>query len=315
MPAAAPDLRLLLPHQCDGLRSELIEVGLQSLKACCRNFSVRICCPRLKEPAMSINQFRRGLAVAGILGFLVAPLITSIAHAADITVFAAASLKNALDDAVKLYEAKTGDKVAISYAASPALAKQIESGAPADIFFSADLDWMDYLADKNLINTASRHTLLGNTLVLAAPKDSAVSLTIEKDFPLLEALGPDGKLAMASVDSVPAGKYGKAALTTLGVWDAVSSRVVQAENVRAALVFVARGEAPLGIVYGTDAKSEPAVKVVGTFPEQSHPKIQYPIALLAGAKPEARKLLDFLESAEAKPAFEAQGFTILAGQS
>jgi molybdate transport system substrate-binding protein len=263
---------------------------------------------------MSINHVRRGLVVAGLLGFLVAPLMTSVAHAADVTVFAAASLKNALDDAAKLYQAKTGDTVTISYAASSALAKQIEAGAPADIFFSADLDWMDYLAQKNLINTASRQTLLGNTLVLVAPKDSPVALTIGKDFPLLEALGPDGKLAMASVDSVPAGKYGKAALTSLGVWDAVSARVAQADNVRAALAFVAKGEAPLGIVYGTDAKAEPAVKVVGVFPEQSHPKIQYPVALLTAARPEARKLLDFLESFEAKPAFEAQGFTILGGQ-
>jgi len=132
---------------------------------------------------------------------------------------------------------------------------------------------------------------------------------------LLQALGADGKLAMGQVVSVPAGKYGKAALTYLGVWDAVSPRVAQAENVRAALAFVAKGEAPLGIVYGTDAKSEPAVRVVGTFPEQSHPKILYPVALLVSAKPEARKFLDFLISPEARPAFEAQGFIILAGQS
>jgi molybdenum ABC transporter molybdate-binding protein len=171
-----------------------------------------------------------------------------------------------------------------------------------------------HLVALHQFNTASRQTLLGNTLVLVAPKDSAVALTIGKDFPLLEALGPDGKLAMASVESVPAGKYGKTALINLGVWDAVSPRVVQAENVRAALVFVARGEAPLGIVYGTDAKAEPAAKVVDVFPEQSHPKIQYSVALLASAKPEARKFLDFLESPEMRPAFEAQGFTVLGGQ-
>ena len=263
---------------------------------------------------MSINHVRLGLLVAGILGFLVAPLMMSVAYAAHITVFAAASLKNALDDAAKLYEAKTGDKVVISYAASSALAKQIEAGAPADIFFSADLDWMDYLANKNLINTASRQTLLGNTLALIAPKDSAVTLTIHKNFPLLEGLGPDGKLAMASVDSVPVGRYGKAALTNLGVWDAVSSRVVQAENVRAALALVATGEAPLGIVYRTDAKSEPAVKVVGTFPEESHPKIEYPVAMLTAAKPEARNFLDFLLSQDARLAFESQGFSVLPGQ-
>jgi molybdate transport system substrate-binding protein len=264
---------------------------------------------------MTMNYLRRVLVLAGVLGLLIVPFLAPVAHAADVTVFAAASLKNALDDAAKLYEAKTGGKVAISYAASSALAKQIEAGAPADIFFSADLDWMDYLAEKNLINTASRVTLLGNTLVLVAPKDSTVSLTIAKDFPLLDALGADGRLAMASVDSVPAGKYGKAALMYLGVWDPVSPRVAQAENVRAALAFVAKREAPLGIVYGTDAKSEPAVKLVGMFPEQSHPKIQYPVALLAAARPEARKFLDFLISPAARPAFEAQGFIILAGQS
>jgi molybdate transport system substrate-binding protein len=264
---------------------------------------------------MSTNYLRRSLMAAAILGFLVAPFATPFAQPTDITVFAAASLKNALDDAAKLYEQKTGDKVAISYAASSALAKQIEAGAPADIFFSADLDWMDYLAKANLIDTASRRTLLGNTLVLIAPKDSTVSLTIAKDFPLLAALGVDGKLAMANVDSVPAGKYGKAALSSLGVWDAVSPRVAQAENVRAALTFVAKGETPLGIVYGTDAKSEPAVKVIGTFPEAGHPKIQYPVALLASAKLEARKFLDFLVSPEARPAFEAQGFAVLSGQS
>jgi molybdate transport system substrate-binding protein len=243
---------------------------------------------------------------------LALPSMATAAQAAEVTVFAAASLKNALDDAAKAYEAKTGDKVVLNYAASSALAKQIESGAHADIFFSADLAWMDYLQQKTLIDTASRRTLLGNTLVLIAPKDSTVSLPIEKNFALLQALGADGKLAMASVDSVPAGKYGKAALTYLGVWDAVAPRVAQAENVRAALAFVARGEAPLGIVYGTDAKAEPAVRVVGTFPEESHPKIEYPVALLANAKPEARKFLDFLLSPEAVPSFEAQGFAILA---
>jgi molybdate transport system substrate-binding protein len=262
--------------------------------------------------AMRVDALRRRFLLLLLSAVLAAPLMVTAARAADITVFAAASLKNALDDAAKTYEAKTGDKVVLNYGASSALAKQIESGAPADIFFSADLDWMDYLQQKNLIDTASRKTLLGNTLVLIAPKESTVSLTIEKNFPLLQALGTDGKLAMASVDSVPAGKYGKAALTYLGVWEAVAPRVAQAENVRAALAFVARGEAPLGIVYGTDAKAEPAVRVVGTFPEESHPKIEYPVALLAKARPEARKFLDFILSPEAAPSFEGQGFSILA---
>jgi molybdate transport system substrate-binding protein len=258
---------------------------------------------------MSLNQSRRGVLLFVVLGLLAAPFMPA-AQAGEVTIFAAASLKNALDDAAKLYEAKTGDKVVVSYAASSALAKQIESGAPADIFFSADLDWMDYVEKKGLIDVPSRHTLLGNTLVLIAPKDLTVSLTIEKGFPLLEALGPDGKLAMAGVESVPAGKYGKAALIYLGVWDAVAPRVAQAENVRVALAYVAKGEAPLGIVYGTDARSEPAVRVVGIFPADSHPKILYPVALLASAKPEARNFLDFLLSSEAAPAFEAHGFSI-----
>jgi molybdate transport system substrate-binding protein len=253
---------------------------------------------------------RRGILLLFVLGYLAAPFMAVAAQAADVTVFAAASLKNALDDAAKLYQAKTAGKVAVSYAVSSALAKQIEAGAPADIFFSADLDWMDYLEKKHLLDTASRHTLLGNTLVLIAPKDSDVVLPIEKDVPIVQALGPDGRLAMASVDAVPAGKYGKAALSYLGVWDAVAPRVAQAENVRAALAFVARGEAALGIVYGTDAKAETAIRVVGIFPADSHPKILYPVALLASARPEARKFLDFLLSSEAAPAFEAQGFTV-----
>ena len=259
---------------------------------------------------MSPNRFSRGILLLFALGFLAAPFMVGAAQAADVTVFAAASLKNALDDAAKLYQAKTGDKVAISYAASSALAKQIEAGAPADVFFSADLEWMDYLQEKKLIDVASRQILLGNTLVLVAPKDSTATLPIEKDFPLVQALGAEGKLAMASVDSVPAGKYGKAALTALGVWDAVLPHVVQAENVRAALAFVAKGEAQFGIVYGTDAKSEPEVRVVGVFPADSHPKILYPVALTASAKPEARKFLEFLLSSEAASAFEAQGFSI-----
>jgi molybdate transport system substrate-binding protein len=239
-----------------------------------------------------------------------ASLLGGLARASDVTVFAAASLKNALDDAVKRYEAKTGRKMVVSYAASSALAKQIEAGAPADIFFSADLDWMDELEKKNLIDVASRQTLLGNTLILIAPRDSTVSLPMEKNLPLLAALGPEGKLAMANVDSVPAGRYGKAALIYFGVWDEVASRVAQADNVRAALSFVAKGEAPLGIVYGTDAKAEPGVRVVGTFPEESHPKILYPVALLARARPDARDFLQFLLSPEVAPAFEEQGFSI-----
>jgi molybdate transport system substrate-binding protein len=233
------------------------------------------------------------------------------AKADDATlVFAAASLKNALDAAVEDYSKTTGKTVTVSYAASSALAKQIQEAAPADIFFSADLDWMDKLQEKNLIAADSRVTLLGNDIVLVAPKDSTV-LTIAPNFPLAHALG-DGTLAMALTTSVPAGKYGKAALEKLGVWDSVSANVAEAENVRAALALVSRGEAPLGIVYTTDANADKSVKVVGTFPEDSHPPILYPVALTATAKPDARAFLDYLTSAKAKPIFEAQGFRFIA---
>jgi molybdate transport system substrate-binding protein len=234
------------------------------------------------------------------------------AKADDATlVFAAASLKNALDSAVGDYSKTTGKTVTVSYAATSALAKQIQEGAPADIFFSADLDWMDKLQDKKLIEADSRVTLLGNELVLVAPQDSAVSLTIAPSFALSDALG-DGKLAMAMTASVPAGKYGKAALEKLGVWDSVSPKVAESENVRAALELVSRGEAALGIVYTTDANADKGVKVIGTFPEDSHPPILYPIALTASAKPDARAFLDYLTSVKAKPIFEAQGFRFVA---
>ncbi len=226
-------------------------------------------------------------------------------------VFAAASLKNALDAVVDDYSKATGKAVSVSYAGSSALAKQIEQGAPADIFFSADLDWMDDVEKNGLIANDSRMTLLGNDIVLVAPADSSVSVEIAPDFPLAEALG-DGKLAMALTASVPAGKYGKAALQSLGVWDSVAGNLAEAENVRAALALVSRGEAALGIVYATDAKADPGVKVVGTFPEDSHPPILYPVALTATAKPEARAFFDYLTSAKARPRFEEQGFRFVA---
>ena len=182
-----------------------------------------------------------------------------------VTLFAAASLKNALDSISKAWEAETGKKTAISYAASSALAKQIEHGAPADIFISADLDWMKYLSDKKLIKPGTEVKLLGNSLVLVAPKNSKAATTIAKNFDLAGLLG-EGRLAMANVDSVPAGKYGKAALAALGVWPSVEKKLAQAENVRAALLLVSTGEAPLGIVYKTDAAADPKVKIIGTFP-------------------------------------------------
>jgi molybdate transport system substrate-binding protein len=233
------------------------------------------------------------------------------ASATDIVVFAAASLKEALDDATRVYDAQTGDIVKISYAASSTLAKQIESGAPADMFISADLDWMDYLQQRNLIQPATRKSLLGNKLVIVAPADAAPTLDIKPGFDLGGAL-KGGHLAMADPDSVPAGKYGKAALEKLGVWNSVNGAVAPAESVRAALLFVSRHEAPLGIVYATDAAADPRVKIAGTFPEDSHPPIVYPVALTADSKnPEAARLLAFLTSAAARPIFEKQDFTPL----
>jgi molybdate transport system substrate-binding protein len=249
-------------------------------------------------------------AVLATIGMLTAA--PPLAAADDVVVFAAASLKNALDDVAARYKAETGKSVTVNYAASSALAKQIEQAAPADIFFSADLDWMNYLEERNLIVKDTRRTLLGNTIVLVAPKDSGASVTIAPGMDLAALLGTDGRLAMANVESVPAGKYGKASLEKLGVWQSVADRVVQADNVRAALAFVAKGEAPLGIVYATDASAEKAVKVLGAFPEDSHPPILYPVAVTTSSKnPEAAAFLTFMESAAARSAYEKQGFTIV----
>ncbi|HEV7251543.1 MAG TPA: molybdate ABC transporter substrate-binding protein [Mesorhizobium sp.] len=227
-------------------------------------------------------------------------------------VFAAASLKNALDAVNAACEAEVGGPVTISYAASSALAKQIEQGAPADIFFSADLDWMRYLSERNLTKKETETSLLGNRIVLVAPANRDVTLAIGPDFDLAGALG-EGRLAIADVQAVPAGKYGKAALESLGVWPAVEGRLAQAENVRAALRLVSAGEAALGIVYATDARAEPGVKVIGAFPENSHPPIVYPVAELAEARSEAAsKFLDCLKSPKAEAVFEEQGFSVLA---
>ena len=234
------------------------------------------------------------------------------ADAQDVVVFAAASLTNALDEAARLFEQQGGAQPKISYAASSALAKQIESGAPADIFISADLDWMDYLEQRHLIQPATRRNLLGNQLVLIAPADSDLKVEMKPGLDLA-ALLKGGHLAMADTDSVPAGKYGKAALEKLGIWNSVRDAVAPAESVRAALLFVSRREVPLGIVYATDAKADPRVKIVGVFPEETHPPIIYPAALTASSKsPSAARLLDFLVSPAAKPVFERQGFTVLA---
>ncbi len=228
-----------------------------------------------------------------------------------ILVFAAASLNNALDEVDAAFTKQTGVKAVASYAASSALMKQIEQGAPADAFVSADVNWMDYGAERNLVRSDTRINLLGNRLVLIAPKDAKIgNVTIAPGFDLA-ALAGSGRIATGDVRAVPAGLYAKAALEKLGIWAAVEPKLAMAENVRAALILVARGEAPLGIVYATDAMAEPNVKIVGVFPEDSHPPIVYPAALTANAKPDAAQYLAFLRSQAAKSIFVSYGFTFL----
>ncbi len=228
-----------------------------------------------------------------------------------VIVFAAASLKNALDNASAAWQKEGGTAVKISYAASSTLSKQLEEDAPAQIFISADEDWMNYAAAKGLIKPESRSNLLGNKLVLVAPQDSTAALNLMPGADLAKALG-GGRLAMGNVDSVPAGKYGKAALEKLGLWASVAGKLAQAESVRAALLLVSRGEAPLGVVYRTDAASDPSVKIVATFPADSHPPIRYPVALTVKAGQAAAAFLAYIKSAKAAPFFKAQGFSVLA---
>jgi molybdate transport system substrate-binding protein len=248
-----------------------------------------------------------GVTVALLLAVSGLP---SRAQFRDVLVFAAASLKNALDEANSLFLFENGSGVRVSYGASSALAKQIESGAPADVFISADLDWMDYVAERKLIKPDTRAKFLGNRLVLVANADSKILLTIGPNFPLAQALG-NNRLAMADPSAVPAGKYGKAALEKLGVWDSVAGKIAPAQDVRAALVLVSRGEAPLGIVYQTDAAADKNVKVIATFPESSHPPIIYPMAILAGStNGVAPVYVQYLLSPKAEPFFEKRGFSV-----
>ncbi len=242
-----------------------------------------------------------------VLGIAAAPL----AAAETLTVFAAASLKNALDDVDAAFAKAGGGKVVASYAASSTLVRQIEQGAPADVFISADADWMDYARDKRLIRDDTRVDLLGNRLVLIAPKTSALAeVTIGPSFDLA-ALAGSGRIVTGDMRAVPVGRYARAALEKLGAWRTAEPKMAMAENVRAALALVARGEAPLGIVYETDARVEPNVKIIGRFPEDSHPPIVYPVAATVTAKPDVGRYLAFLRSAEAKAAFERHGFTFL----
>jgi molybdate transport system substrate-binding protein len=251
-----------------------------------------------------------------LAGFFIALSILSgsapaLAQDKSLTVFAAASMKNALDDIDAAYTTKTGVRIVASYAASSALARQIEQGAPADVFVSADTDWMDYAIARKNINGSTRVNLLGNSIVLIAPNDSRIdNVAIGPGFDLTKLVG-DGKIATGDVKAVPVGKYAKAALQKLGAWDAAAPKFAMAESVRAALTLVARGEAVLGIVYSTDAKVEPGVKIVGTFPADSHPAIIYPVAATAAAKAAAADYLAFLRSSAAKAIFEKYGFKFL----
>ena len=253
---------------------------------------------------MSTN---RRLAIFALLALLPAPCGAK-AQSPTVTVFAAASLTDALKQVADAYKARSGISITLSFGASSTLAQQINQGAAADLFMSADADWMDFLQKNGRIARGTRKNLLGNELVLVAGKDAKPAPKIAAHFDLAGALG-DGKLALADPASVPAGRYGKAALTALGVWDSVLPKVVQAENVRVALEYVARGEAPFGIVYATDAKVAP-VKVVGVFPENSHAPIVYPVALTSAASPPARNFLAFLSGPQARAIFEKAGFTV-----
>jgi molybdate transport system substrate-binding protein len=245
---------------------------------------------------------------------LMAGALFALAHIpppADLRIFGAASLKDAIDDANMQYQRVTGRKVVASYGGSDTMAKQVENGARADIFVPADLDWMDYLATRTLIKPETRRNLLGNKLVLIARAGSAPTLAIGPNFPLAQALG-NGRLAIADPASVPAGRYGKAALEALGVWASVEGRLAPARDVRAALELVSRGEAPLGIVYQTDAVVDQGVDIVGTFPASSHPPIIYPLAVTAAStNSTAESYIAFLRSHAVEPAFGLQGFAML----
>jgi len=261
--------------------------------------------------------FRFSVALALAFAFVTAPVraqaptTTAPVAAQTLTVFAAASLKNALDAAAAAFKSKTGIELKISYAGSMALAKQIEAGAPAEVFLSADEASMDYLAGKNLIKADTRADLLGNSLVVVAPRSSKLGKLAFTKEAFAAAIG-SGKVATGDPASVPVGKYAKAALEKLDLWSTVEPHSAFTDNVRAALMFVAREEAPLGVVYLTDAKSEPKVKIVATFPSDSHPPIVYPVALTSTATSDgATKLLAFLKSKAAKPIFVEQGFTVL----
>ncbi len=250
------------------------------------------------------------LAVCLTLGAAVSDIRAADTKPPELLVFAAASLANVLEAIGTSYTASTGQAVQFSFASSAMIARQIENGARADVYFSADVEWMDYLEAKGLIDRATRHNVVGNRLALIAPSASKVDLKIAPAFALLAALG-DGRLSTGDPDYVPVGRYARSALTTLGVWNDVADRLVRADNVRTALAFVARGEAPLGIVYQTDALSEPQVRIVDLFPVSSHVPIFFPAAVVKGAKRGARAFVDYLATPVARDLFAHYHFTAL----
>lgn len=261
--------------------------------------------------ARAAGQTRR-TGLAGVVLAVSLSVAASAAAADRVLVFAAASLKNALEEISVGFEAQSGVEVVLSLAGSSVLARQIQLGAPADVFISAHPQWMDVLADEGLIQADARTELLSNRLALIAPRAAKIAGPFDLAADLPRLLG-DGRLAMALVDAVPAGVYGKAALQSVGVWDAVAARVAQTDNVRAALALVARGEAPLGVVYASDAVAEEAVRVVALFHPETHPPIRYPVgAVVGGDAAAARALIDHLRSAEAGAAFRRHGFGVLA---
>ena len=253
----------------------------------------------------------RTLPGLGLLYLTITASLPAAAERPQILVFAAASLTETMQELGTAYEKAAQVAVKSSFDSSSVLARQIEAGAPADVFFSADTAWMDYLQSRNLIKPGSRKDLLGNSLVLVAPAQSQIQLKIAPHFPLLAALG-DGRLATGDPDSVPSGRYARSALAKLGVWDEIAPRLARAENVRVALLYVTRGEAPLGIVYASDALADKGVRVVDTFPADTHEPIVYPIALTKTAKSHAAGFVAYLSGPQGRDIFVKHGFTVLA---
>jgi len=256
------------------------------------------------------RRFAALLAATLATALLATPAAAQEKKNSELLVFAAASLTNVLGDLSGTWEKSSGVHVKLSFAASSVLARQIEAGGRADAFISADQEWMDYLQTRGLINKSTRHNLVGNRLVLIAPADSKVELKIAPGFPLAAALGR-GRLSTGDPDSVPVGRYARSALISLGVWDEIQDRLVRADNVRGAMMFVARGEAPLGIVYTSDALIDPKVRVVDTFPANTHAPITYPAAAVQGGRTEAIAYLNFLATPQAGETWRKFGFVEL----